>query len=90
MPAPDYENDLVFEPQFTFQDLAAWIREKHADNPCIEVSDDIKGGESIIIQDGEENFIEYDIAGIIAINGCIMAYQRKPAHMQAIIKALFD
>lgn len=88
MPQPDYENDLVFEPKMTFRDLCSWCRQKNY--PNVEIDDDTAGGESIYIDHDEYNVIEFDIAGIIAINGDLITASRTPKQMQTIIKNLFE
>lgn len=87
MAEPDYKEDLAFEPKMTFKDLCLWV--KQLNNPKLAVDDDVATCECIYIG-SEENAIEFDICGIIAINGDILNYKRTPAQMQTIIKALFE
>lgn len=87
MAEPDYENDLAFEPRMTFKDLCLWVKQQN--NLLLDADDSVRTCESIYIGN-EENAIEFDISGIVAINGDIIAYGRSPAQMQTIIKALFE
>ena len=86
MPAPDYENDLAFEPEMTFQDLCAWV--KAQDYPSTNVEDALKGGEGIFIGN-EYSFLEFDITGIVTVSGDIIATGISPQRVKTIIKALF-
>ena len=88
MPQPDYENDLAFEPRMTFKDLCTWVRQQ--DYPQVTVEDDIKDCASIYIGSDEYNSIEFDISGIIALNGDLITAGRTTEQMQTIIKALFE
>lgn len=88
MSAPDYNNNLAFEPRMTFKDLCSWVKQQGY--PQITVEDDIKTCESIYIGSDEYNTIELDISGIIAFNGDIITAGRTPAQMQQIIKNLFE
>lgn len=87
MSQPDYKDDLAFEPRMTFKDLCLWAKQQN--NPQLDVDDSVRTCESIYIGN-EENAIEFDISGIVAINGDIIAYARSPAQMQQIIKNLFE
>lgn len=87
MPEPDYKNDLAFEPKLTFQDLCAWA--KIQNYPGVTVGDELKGCEGIFIGD-EENAIEFDITGIVAVNGDIIAMGVSPARVKTIIEALYE
>lgn len=87
MPAPDY-NDLAFEPRMTFKELCSWVKQQ--DYPQVTVEDDIKDCASIYIGSDEYNAIEFDVSGIIALNGDLITAGRSPAQMQQIIKNLFE
>lgn len=88
MPAPDYNNNLAFEPRMTFKELCSWVKQQ--DYPQVTVEDDIKDCASIYIGSDEYNAIEFDISGIIAVNGDLITAYRSPAQMQQIIKNLFE
>lgn len=87
MPAPDYNNDLAFEPKLTFQDLCAWVKAQNY--PNITVESEIKGGEGIFIGN-EYNSLEFDITGIVAINGDIIAIGVSAQRVKTIIEALYE
>lgn len=87
MPTPDYNNDLVFAPCMTFKDLCTWVNQQKY--PQVTVEDSVKNCESIYIGT-EDNSIEFDITGIVAVNGDLITAYRTPAQMQQIIKNLFE
>lgn len=87
MPAPDYNNDLAFEPKMTFHDLCAWVKAQNY--PNITVESEIKGGEGIFVGN-EYNSLEFDITGIVAINGDIIAINVSTERVKTIIQTLFD
>lgn len=87
MSAPDYNNDLAFKPRMTFKELCSWVKQQDYIQTTVE--DSIKGCESIYIGN-EDNAIEFDISGSIAVNGDLITAYRTPAQMQQIIKNLFE
>lgn len=87
MPTPDHNNDLVFAPRMTFKDLCTWVAQQKY--PQVTVEDSVKTCESIYIGT-EDNSIEFDISGIVAVNGDLITAYRTPAQMQQIIKNLFE
>lgn len=87
MPEPDYNNDLAFEPKITFQDLCAWVKAQNY--PSVSVEDEFKGGEAIFIGN-EYNSLEFDITGIVTVNGDIIAIGVSPSRVKTIIQALFE
>lgn len=87
MPEHDYNNDLAFEPKITFQDLCAWVKAQNY--PGVSVEDEFKGGEAIFIGN-EYNSLEFDITGIVTVNGDTIAINVSPERVKTIIQALFD
>lgn len=78
MPAPDYENDLAFEPQFTWGDLIENCR--HYD---LFSKQQLAGYFSV----GTLNFYSN---GTIKASGITIAENRTPSQMMQIIKNLHD
>lgn len=87
MSEPNYQEDLAFEPRMTFKELCSWLKQQNF--PHITVEDTVKTCESIYIGN-DDNAIEFDISGIIAVNGDLITAGRSPAQMQQIIKNLFE
>ena len=87
MSEPDYNNDLAFEPKITFHDLCAWAKAQNY--PGVSVEDEFKGGEAIFIGN-EYNFLEFDITGIVTVNGDIIAMGVSPSRVKTIIEALYE
>lgn len=87
---PDYENDLAFKPAMTTKELCKYIREKYSDNPKMIVDTEVKGCESIIINNGEGDEIEFDVpTGMVILNGVIIAYPVTEERMKNIIDNLY-
>lgn len=87
MSEPDYNNDLAFEPKITFHDLCAWAKAQNY--PGVTVESEIEGGEGIFIGN-EYNSLEFDITGIVAINGDIIAIGVSAQRVKTIIEALYE
>lgn len=85
----EYE-DLAFEPAMTTEELCKYIKEKYPDNEYLSVDDEVKTCETIIIDNKEGDDIQFDIpAGIVALNGTIIAWNVKPEKIKIIIDNLY-
>lgn len=76
---PDYNDNLAFEPEFTWKDLVALMRDK-IEQGCLETWFDVKIGEAIVT---------FYSTGDVVIAGAVVAKNKTPAQMKTIIEALW-
>lgn len=62
------------------------LAQKHG----LAVDNEIKTCESIAIVTQDEDYLEFDICGIIALNGTIISAHRSKEQMVTIINAMFE
>lgn len=83
---PDYENDLVFMPELTWEELCEWVRKDFSQKL-------IDGGETLNMYSKEFFFINnmmFINGGNVLTNGrCYIAENKTPAQMKTIIEALW-
>jgi hypothetical protein len=81
---PDYENDIVFKPELTWEELCEWaVKELNA----MEFFSVMTGSKSF-----ELRGLEFNDLGIIKIKetGSILAKNKTPEQMKTIIQALYE
>lgn len=76
---PDYDNNLAFKPELTWEELCEWAKDKNA-------SRDHKNWFDIKIVEATATFFN---DGDIVIEGAFVAYNKTPAQMKTIIEALW-
>lgn len=81
--APDYENDLAFEPAMTWDQLVEWVKNSDLVCKCI-ITMQSKDGFML------NNIFFNSIGNVLTGERYFIADNRTPAQMQAIIKALFE
>jgi hypothetical protein len=80
---PDYENDIVFKPELSWEELCEWaVKELNA-------------MEFFSVMTGSKKFLwrglEFSDIGIIKqSNGCLLAKNKTPEQMKTIIQALYE
>lgn len=79
---PDYENNLAFEPEFTWEDLVKWAKE-FAENKKLS----IKLKEKNIVIDTVSLWRQ---GFVYSVDGMCLNVQRNPRQMQTVIKALYE
>ncbi len=79
---PDYENNLAFEPEMTWEDLVKW-----AENFGKEKRLRIKKGDTSISVD---MLVCWQIGYVYNVDGLCLNINRTPRQMQTIIKALYE
>lgn len=82
---PDYNDNLAFEPEFTWEDLVEWAKEfckKHHLSYELDYCDTLLAIDLVSVQKD----------GYVSCNGCYhsLAENRTPRQMQTIIKALYE
>ena len=88
--APDYGDNLVFEPEMTWEELVEWVKKSvDKDNICIHneggyINEEIQIEKFIFTRTGCIYFENFDYEDEIVFEN------RTPENMQAIIKALYQ
>ena len=89
---PDYNDNLAFEPEMTWEDLIEWVRkcrEEYNDFNVYICDEDIYAKNLTFCSDGHIYVDESCLGDEITVIPCVTS-ERTPRQMQTIIKALYE
>lgn len=81
--APDYEDDFVFEPAMTWEQLVEWVKNSDLVLKC-NITMESKDWFML------NNIFFNSIGNVLTDGRCFIADNRSPEQMQTIIKTLFE